>query len=68
MHTLDKLCDALGATYSITRDQNVPTVRVTVALPSGDALGGNGATTAAAVADLIEKAKTFNLVPEGVTL
>lgn len=68
MHTLDKLCDALGATYSITRDPNVPVVRVTVALPSGDALGGNGATTPEAVADLIGKAKTFKLVPEGVSL
>jgi hypothetical protein len=68
MHTLDKLCTALQATYSITRDPDLPTVRVVVLLPSGDSMAGNGATTAAAVADLVEKAQKFQLVPEGVTL
>lgn len=67
-HRLDLLCAALNATYSITRDENVPTVRVTVALPSGDAMSGNGATTPEAVEDLIAKCQRFDLLPEGVIL
>lgn len=67
-HKLDTLCDALGATYSITRDANVPTVRVVLALPTGDSMAGNGATTPEAVEDLVAKCKKFDLLPAEVAL
>ena len=63
MHTLDKLCAAVNGTYTITRDTDLPTVRVALALPSGDTMTGNGATTAAAVADLVEKCRKFDVIP-----
>jgi hypothetical protein len=67
-HRLDTLCDALGATYSITRDANLPIVRITLALASGDAVSGEAPTTIEAIDALIAKCRKFDLLSPEVTL
>ena len=51
---LDYYCKKHGATYERTR-LAADKVRIRVTMPSGDVLGGNGPTTADAVAEVIRK-------------
>lgn len=67
-HRLDQLCDSLKATYSITRDPSLPTVRIALALATGDTVSGNGATTIDAIDNLVEKCKMFDVLPKESTL
>lgn len=56
------LCARLGATYTRTIDPQRETVRMALALPFGDVIGGEGPSTLDALVALDAKCRQYGLI------